>query len=112
MRVAGDDAIAPRQPEVEAEDELADAVALGVGQPRDLLCAEPLDVVGHEHPARREAGVRASHEDVGMAAQAALEAALVLGLELVVELVGDPLAHLGQERTRVEPRARGARGSG
>ena len=38
-----------------------------------------------------------------MAAEAALQAALVLGLELVVELVGDQLAHLGQERTRVEP---------
>ena len=37
-----------------------------------------------------------------MAAQAALQAALVLGLELVVELVGDQLAHLGQERRRVD----------
>jgi hypothetical protein len=39
-----------------------------------------------------------------VAAERSLEAALVLGLELVVDLVGDPLAHLGQHRTRVECR--------
>ena len=112
VRVPGDQRVTPGEPEVEAEDELADAVALGLGQPRDLLRSQPLHVVGDEHPARREVGVHARHEDVGMAAEAALEAALVLGLELVVELVGDQLAHLGQERSPRRARARGASGSG
>ena len=47
--------------------------------------------------------MHARHPHVRMAAEAALEAALVLGLDLVVELVGDPLAHLGQHRAGVEP---------
>ena len=39
-----------------------------------------------------------------MAAQQPLDAALVLGLELVVELLADPLAQLGGERLRVQTR--------
>ena len=38
-----------------------------------------------------------------MAAEPALQAALVPGLELVVELVGDQVPHLGQQRARVDP---------
>jgi hypothetical protein len=43
-------------------------------------------------------------QHVRMATQQSLEAALVLGLAIAVELVGDPLAHLVQLRTSVEPR--------
>ena len=41
---------------------------------------------------------------VRMAAEAPLEAALMLRLDLVVEFVRDPLADLGEHGTRVEPR--------
>ena len=40
---------------------------------------------------------------VGIAAEAPLEAALMLGLDVVVEFVGDPLADLGEHGARVEP---------
>jgi hypothetical protein len=39
-----------------------------------------------------------------MSSQQPLDAALVLGLELVVELLSDPFAHLRGERLRVQPR--------
>ncbi len=39
-----------------------------------------------------------------MAAQESLDAALILGFELVVELLADPLPHLGTERTGVQAR--------
>jgi hypothetical protein len=41
---------------------------------------------------------------VRVAAKQSLDAALVLGLQLVVELVGDPFAYLGEQRTRIESR--------
>ena len=117
VRVAGDDPLAPRELEVEAEDDLADAIALGLPEALDLLAPQPLDVLGHQHAARREIRVDARHPDVRVPAEQPREPALVLGLQLVVELVGDPLADLGQHRGRVElrgealeERARPARG--
>ena len=40
--------------------------------------------------------------NVRVAAETALEAALVLRLDLVVELLGDPFAHLGQDSTGID----------
>ena len=108
MRVSRDHAVAPGQAEIEAQDQLAHAVAFGLGKALDLLRAEPVDVLGDEDSARRQVGVHPRHPHVRMAAEAALEAALVLCLDLVVELVGDPLAHLGQHAHRRRRRARGA----
>ena len=66
--------------------------------------ADAVDELGDEHAARRERGVdgRDPHERV--AAEGAVDAALVLRLDLVVELVGDPLAQLGEQRLGVHPR--------
>src|SRR6516165_7229352 len=50
VRVAGDDALAPDEPEEEAEHDLADAVALGLLKSRDLVEPQPVDVLGDEHP--------------------------------------------------------------
>jgi hypothetical protein len=47
--------------------------------------------------------VRTRDPYVRVAAEAPFEPPLVLGLDLVVELFGDPLADLGQHRARVEP---------
>ena len=105
MRVAGDDAVAPHEAEEEAEGDLADAVALGV--------AEALDVAAPRVRRRTRSRARGARTDsvctrgtphVRMAAEPPLEAALMLGLDLVVELVRDPLADLGEHRARVESR--------
>ena len=45
------------------------------------------------------------HADERMSARQPLDAALVLGLELVVKLLADPLAHLRGERLDVQPGA-------
>ena len=43
------------------------------------------------------------HVGERVAAERALDGAVVLGLDLVVELLGDPLAQLAVERLDVEP---------
>ena len=53
-------------------------------------------------------GVDLGHVRERVAAVGARHRALVLRLELVVELLGDPLAQLGVERLDVEARARAA----
>ena len=108
VRVAGHDAVAPHEAEEEPEGDLADAVALRVVEARDLVGPQPFDVFGHEHAACREVRVHARHPHVGVAPEHPLEAALMLGLDLVVELVGDPLAELVQHGARVEPRREAA----
>jgi hypothetical protein len=99
--VAGDDVFAPHQTEVEAEHDLADAVAFGFVELRDLVEPQPLDVLRDEHASGREIRVHARHANVRMAPEQPREATLLLRLDLVVELIGDPLAHLAQQRSGV-----------
>jgi hypothetical protein len=108
VRVAGDGAVAPHEAEVEAEGDLADAVALRVAELLDLVATQPLDVLGHKHAARREVRVHAWQPHVRVAAEQPLEAALV-GLELVVQLVRDPLADPRPAPHPRRVRAQGAR---
>ena len=103
VRVAADAAHAREQREVEAEDDLAEAVALGLVERLDLAEAAAVEQVGDEHAAAREPGVDLRHVDERVAAVGALDGAVVLGLDLVVELLGDPLAQLAVERLDVEP---------
>src|SRR3954451_2787392 len=102
MRVARDRAITPREAEVEPEGDLSQTIALRVVEARDRLCSVTLHVVGDQHAPRRQAGVDVRDADVGMGPEAPLEAALMLRLDLVVELVRDPLADLGEHGARVE----------
>jgi hypothetical protein len=104
VRVAGDGAVTPHEAEVEAEGDLADTVALRVAEVLDLVGPQPFDILGDEHAARREVRVHAWQAHVRVTTEQSLEPALVLGLDLVVELVGDPLAYLGQQCTRIESR--------
>jgi len=55
-----------------------------------------------QHPPRGERGVHGGDEHERVAAERARDRALVLGLELVVELLGDPFAQLGEDGAHVE----------
>src|SRR5690242_20490928 len=102
MRIAERDPIAVQQTEVEAEHDLPVAVALPLVEPANRLESLTLDVLRDKHPARRELRVDRWHGDERMAAAQPLDPSLVLRLELVVELLDDPLAQLGSERLRIE----------
>ena len=54
MRVAGELVVAVQAAEVEAEEDLADPVALGLGVALDLLEADALDELGDQHALARE----------------------------------------------------------
>src|SRR5205085_1244059 len=89
MRIAERDAVAIEQTEVEAEDDLAIAVALVLIEPADRLEALAHHVVGDQHAPRREVGPHARHRDERVPAEQALDAPLMLRLQLVVELLAD-----------------------
>ena len=112
VRVAGDDAGTQGEVEVAAEGDLGDAIAFRLVEALDLVAPQSLHILGHEHAARREVRVHAWHPDVRVVAEQSLQTALVLGLQLVVDLVGDPVADLGQHRASRRAPVRGARGSG
>ena len=87
MWVPERDPVAIEETEVEPEDDLAVAVALRLVAPAHGLEAFALDVLRHQHPPRREIGADPWHADERMPPHQPLDAALVLGLELVVELL-------------------------
>src|SRR5437763_13067591 len=98
MRIAERDPISVQQAEEEPKDDLPVAGALRLAAPADHLEALSLDVLRHEHTPARKIGVDARHGYERMPARQALDPALVLGLELVVQLFGDTLAHLRGQR--------------
>ena len=101
MGVTERDPVAVEQAEEEAEDDLAVAVALGLlGSAHDLE-ALSLDVLGDQHATGREIHVDAGHARERVPSHQALDPALILGFELVVELLGDPLSQLREQRLRV-----------
>ncbi len=102
MGVAGELAVAIQAAEEEAEDDLANAVALGLGAFLELLEADALDELADEHPLARERADDLGDDDERVAGEDAGERALVLGLELVVELLDDPLLDLLGDRLDVE----------
>ncbi len=75
------------QLEVEAEDDLADPVALGLGQLLHLLKAAPGDELADDHALAREPADHVRHDDERVAVVDARDPPLVLRLELVVELL-------------------------
>src|SRR3954447_7376518 len=104
VRVARELVVAVHAAEVEAEDDLGDPVALVVRKLLHLLEAAAGDVLADDHPLVRERRDDVGDDDERVAAVDPRERPLVLGLELVVELLVDPRADLGAHRLRVEPR--------
>ena len=102
MRIARDAPGVLHEAEVEAEDDLAEAVARGLVARLDLLEARAGEQVGDEHAAARQLRVDLGHVRERVAAVRARDRALVLRLELVVELLGDPLAQLRVDRLDVQ----------
>ena len=103
MRVAGRAAEVVQGAEEEAEDDLAEAVAVGGAQLLHVLEAHAVEQFGDEHAAAREIGVDGGHVGERMPAPGARDRAVVLRLDLVVELLGDALAQLAGECAHVEP---------
>ena len=90
--------------EEEAEDDLAEAVALGVVERLDLPRSARPSSSSVTSTRRLESPVSTGgHVDERVAAPGARHRAVVLRLDLVVELLGDALAQLAVERLDVEP---------
>jgi len=102
VRVAGELAVAVQAAEEEAKDDLADAVALGLRAVLELLEADAADELAHQHPLARETADHVGDDDERMPGEDTRERALVLGLQLVVELLDDPLLDLLRDRLDVE----------
>ena len=102
MRVARDAPGVVDEPEVEAEHDLREAVAGLLVERLDDLEARAAQQVRHEHAAARELGVDLGDVRERVPAMGARDRAVVLRLELVVELLGDPLAQLGVDRLHVQ----------
>ena len=100
--VARELALAEHRPVEEAEDDLADAIALGVVLGLELRKAVAVHELGDDQPLPRQAGQDVRNHDEGVAAVDAREHALVAGLQFVVELLDDPLAHLVGKRLHVK----------
>ena len=90
--------------EVEPHHDLADPVAFGLGELLDLREAHALDPLGDHHPPTGQRGHDVRDVDERVAAVGARKRPLVLGLELVVELLEHELPHLADQHSRVEPR--------
>src|ERR1700722_1545221 len=94
MRIARELAVAVQAAEKEAKHDLAEPIALGLRILLQLLEADATNEIGDEHMLVRELADDFGHHDEGMAFEDARQRALVLGLELVVELLGDAIADL------------------
>src|SRR5947209_952726 len=90
--------------EVEAEQDLADPVAIALGVTLEVLEPGSLHVLAHEHTLARERSDDFRDADERMPTEDPGQRALVLGLDLVVELLLDPLADLLTDRLRIESR--------
>ena len=105
MRVAERDAVAVEQAEEEAEDDLAVAVALRLVRARTASNRSP-STYSETSTRRVERSVRTRGTEMnGCPRHQPLDAPLVLGLELVVELLADPLAQLGDSALASRPGA-------
>ena len=105
VRVAGELAVAVQAAHEEAEDDLAEPVAVLLRVGLELLELRPFDELRDDHALVREPRHDVGHDDERMAAEDPRQRALVLRLELVVQLLVDAQAHLLGERLDVEARA-------
>ena len=104
MWIAGNDPFAPHEAEEEAQHDLANTVAFSLIEQGDLVEPEPVDILRDEHTSGRKICANAGDANLRMASEKPHESTLVLRLDLVVELVSDPLAHLVQQRSGVATR--------
>ena len=104
VRISGELVVAVEAAEVEPEEDLADPVTLLLRVRAYLLEADALDELADQHALARELADDAGHHDEGMAAEDPGQGALVLRLQLVIELLLDPVADLVADRLGVESR--------
>jgi hypothetical protein len=104
MRIAGELAVTVETAEEEAEDDLADAIALLLRVALELLETDSAHELADHDALARERADDLGHDDERMAREDPCERALVLSLELVVELLADPIADLARDRLDVELR--------
>src|SRR6202042_2047617 len=90
MRVAERDPVAVEKPEEEPEHDLAVAVAGRLVGAAYGLEALALQILGDEHAPGAQLGPDPRHAHERMVAQQPPDPALVLGLELIIELLADP----------------------
>src|SRR5579859_5963880 len=90
--------------EVEAKDRLADPIALRLWVGLELLEAGAVDKLGDHDPLVRERRDHIRDDDERMAAEDPRQRPLVLGLQLVVELLGDPRPDLLADRLWIHSR--------
>ena len=96
--------VAVHAAEEEAEEDLAHAVAGRLVHRLDGVEAGAGHELRDEHLLAREGRHDVGHDDERVPAEDARQRALVLGLELVVELLADPVADLLGRRLDVDPR--------
>ena len=102
MRIAGELAVTVEASHEEAKNDLPDPVALGLGTLLELLEAGPLHELGDQDTLARELAHNLGDRDERVAPEDARQGALVLGLQLVVELLPDPLPDLSRDGLHVE----------
>src|ERR1700709_1393303 len=90
--------------EEEAKDDLADPVALVLRATLQLLEPDADDELRDEHALARERADHLRHDDERMPGEDPRQRALILRLELVVELLDDALADLFRDRLDIEAR--------
>ncbi len=103
MGIPGELMVAVEAAEVEAKQHLAGPVTALLRKALQLLEPGAFDVLADQHPLAREAAEHLGNHDERMATEDPGERALVLGLELVVELLLDPVPDLRADRLRVQP---------
>ena len=101
MGIARELPVAIQAAEEEAEHDLPDPIALGLRSVLQLLEPGPPHELADEHPLARQRADDVGDDDERVPGEDAGERTLVLGLELVVELLADPLLDLLGDRLHV-----------
>ncbi|SLH66858.1 Uncharacterised protein [Mycobacteroides abscessus subsp. abscessus] len=89
MRVTAELGELEQRPDIEAVDDLADAVAVGVGQAADLVETAAGQILRDQHPGGAQLEQRAGHHDERMVGVELGQLGLGLRLGAVVEFAFD-----------------------
>src|SRR5580704_17383450 len=104
MRIAGELAVAVETAQEVAEHDLADTIALLLRVALELLKTDSAHELADHHALARERTDDLGYNDERVSLEDPRQRALVLSLELVVELLSDALADLARDRLDVQLR--------